>query len=121
MVLATSNKLKRLVCVNYIGRVCKGDLERNRPDLEALLAELGPDFRVLVDLSYLELMEVDCAPELGGFMELIDRSGVAKVVRVIPNQTKDIGMNILTAFHYRNRPQIITCKTMTEAARELSF
>jgi hypothetical protein len=121
MVLATSNKTKRLLCVSYLEQVRVGDLTRNQADIEALLAELGTDFRLLVDLSRLELMQVDCAAELGKFMELIDRSGVTMVVRVIPDPTKDIGMNILTAFHYRSRPQVITCETMTEAATYLSL
>ena len=121
MVLATSNQAKQLLYVSYIGKVQSDDFERNRDGIRAIMTGLRPGFRLLVDLSHLEMMEVDCAPELGGLMELIDRSGVAKVVRVIPDQTKDIGMNILTAFHYRNRPQTITCKTMTEAARELSL
>jgi hypothetical protein len=37
-------------------------------------------------------------------MDLIDQHGVSFVVRVIPNPKQDIGMNILTLFHYRNRP-----------------
>ena len=121
MVLTTSNKSRRLLCVSYIEQVRVGDLNRNRPDIEALLGELGPGFRLLVDLSRLKLMAVDCAPELGEFMELIDRSGVTMVVRVIPDPTKDIGMKILTAFHYRSHPKVITCETITEAATYLSL
>jgi hypothetical protein len=121
MVLTTSNKLKRLLCVSYIAQVRKGDLDRNQPDLEALLKDMGPDFRLLVDLSRLELMAVDCAPELGRFMELIDRSGVRQVVRVIPDPKKDIGMNILTIFHYRRRPRMVTCTNLIEAAEALAL
>jgi hypothetical protein len=121
MVLTTSNKSQRLLRVSYSERVRVGDLKRNRADLDAQLAELGPGFRLLTDLGQLEEMEVDCAAELGEFMELMDRSGVTMVVRVIPDPTKDIGMNILTAFHYRRHPQMVTCKTLTEAATYLSL
>jgi hypothetical protein len=43
------------------------------------------------------------------------------VVRVIPDETKDIGFNILTVFHYPHRPQIVTCQTLPEAARVLGL
>ena len=121
MSLATSNKSNRLLCMSYSERVRVGDMKRNRAAVEFLLAELGADFRLLTDLSRLEQMDVDCAAELGEFMELMHRSGVTLVVRVIPDPAKDIGMNILTAFHYRRHPRVVTCKTTTEAATHLAL
>jgi hypothetical protein len=52
---------------------------------------------------------------------LCDQKGVALVVRVVPDPTKDIGFNILSLFHYPHRPPAVTCKTMVEAARLLSL
>lgn len=121
MVLATSNRAKQLLCVSYIERVRAGDLQCTFEDLKALLADLGPGFRLLADLSRLEFMETACATELGQFMDLMDQAGVSQVVRVIPDSKKDIGMNILTILHYRRRPRVVTCTTMTEAAQELSL
>ena len=54
-------------------------------------------------------------------MKLIDQSGVGMVVRVIPDPKKDIGLNILTIFHYRNQPRFVTCEKMTEAAEVLAL
>ena len=54
-------------------------------------------------------------------MELLDRNGVELVVRVIPDSTKDIGLNILMIFHYKKQPRVVTCSKMTEAARILSL
>ena len=116
MVLVTSNKARRLLFIKYIGRVRPGDLTRQQPDIEALMAELPPDFRVLVDFSELEDMDLDCMPELGRTMELIDRSGVGLIVRVIPDPTKDIGLNIFSIFHLPHHPPIATCKNMMEAS-----
>ena len=121
MVLVTSNKAKQLLCISYIERVRLGDLERSRKDIEALIAELGPGFRLLTDLSRLESMDLDCATELGNFMELFDRSGVSMVVRVIPDPKKDIGLNILALFHYRKRPQFISYQKMSQAGKHLSL
>jgi hypothetical protein len=121
MVLATSNPAKQLLCVSYIDQVQAEDLKRSREDLKALLAGLAPGFRLLVDLTQLESMGRDCATEIGQLMDLIDQGGVKLVVRVIPDPKKDIGMNILTIFHYRHRPRLVTCEKLTEAADELSL
>jgi anti-anti-sigma regulatory factor len=121
MVLATSSKAKQLLYVSYIGYVKASDLKRSSDDVKALLAELSPDFRLLADFSQLESMGSDCAAELGELMDLFDQSSVSLVVRVIPDPKKDIGMNILTLFHYRHRPKIVTCSKLSEAARALSL
>jgi anti-anti-sigma regulatory factor len=116
MFLATSNQSKRLLCLSYNQRVRAEELKRGREDVKMLLANLPPGFRLLVDLSQLETMDLDCMKEIGRAMELFDRSGVGMVVRVIPNPDKDNGLNILTIFHYPHHPQVVTCQTMTEAA-----
>jgi hypothetical protein len=41
------------------------------------------------------------------------------VVRVIPDPHKDIGLNILSLFHYRRGVRIVTCETLEEAMRAL--
>ena len=66
-------------------------------------------------------MDIACAPELGKLMELAQQNGVRTVVRVMPDPTKDIGLNILSHFHYRDLPKIQTCATMEEAAKLLSL
>jgi hypothetical protein len=66
-------------------------------------------------------MAVECQAEIGLQMEAFDRAGVSLVVRVIPDETKDIGLNILTIFHYQNQPQVATCRSLTEAAGILAL
>ena len=121
MVLVTSNKTKQLLVISYFGSVRLKELQRNRADLTEQLGRLSPDFRLLADFSRLESMELDCAPELGRMMDLIGQAGVSRVVRVIPDKDKDIGMNILTVFHYPHRPRVITCGNLAEAARILDL
>ena len=121
MVLATCNKAKRLLFVNYIGQVQPNDLEHSQDDLKGLLAELSPGFRLLVDLTGLESMHPDCVGAMGELMKLIDQAGVGMVVRVIPDPKKDIGLKILTIFHYRKHPRVVTCLKMMVAAKALSL
>jgi hypothetical protein len=121
MVLVTSNKVRRLLYISYIGRVRPADFTRQQPDLEALMAELPPGFRVLVNLAELEAMDLECVAEIGRTMELIDRHSVNLIVRVIPDPSKDIGFNIFSIFHYARHPQIATCKSMMEASELLGL
>jgi anti-anti-sigma regulatory factor len=121
MLLITSNKSKQLMQVSFIGHMRVEQFKSSLEDLKAQLKELSPGFHYLVDFSPLESMGLDCLSELGGMMDLIGAAGVGLVVRVIPDPGKDIGMNILTIFHYPHRPKIVTCENMGQAARALAL
>jgi hypothetical protein len=97
------------------------ELQRGGKEMAELLADLPAGVRLLGDLERLQSMDRDCVAELGRNMELLDRHGVEMAVRVIPDPSKDIGFNILTIFHYQNRPRVVTCSNMIEAARALSL
>ena len=121
MYLSASNREKKLLHLSYLGRVEPEELRSGLEDLKMLLADLPPDFRLLADFERLESMALDCVPGIGRGMEMIDRHGVELVVRVIPDPGKDIGLNILTLFHYKHRPRIVTCENMIEAAKVLEL
>jgi hypothetical protein len=121
MFLAAINKPKRLLQFSFIGQVSLDDLERSRAEVAELVADLPVGFRLLTDLGRLDQMELACETEIGRVMELCDQKEVAMVVRVIPDPRKDIGLNILTLFHYRHRVRTITCDTMEEAGRALQL
>ncbi len=121
MFLAAINKPKRLLHLSFIGRVGPHELESGHKEVAALVAELLPGFRLLTDLGRLESMDLECEREIGRVMELCDRKEVGLVVRVIPDPSKDIGMNILTLFHYKHRVNTATCETMEEAGRALQL
>ncbi len=121
MLLVTSNKSRQLLLIRYVGRVQPEEFQRGRADLVAQLGELPAGFRLLADFSQLESMSLDCEPELGRMMELIGQAGVDLVVRVISDPRKDIGMNILTAFHYPHRPRVVACQDLLAAASVLGL
>lgn len=121
MFIATINKPKQLLFLTYVGRVRAEDLASYREEINTLLAELSPGFRLLVDFCRLESMDRDCAPEVGRTMELLDCKGLDQVVRVIPDPGKDIGMIILGLFHYSARIKVTTCETMSEAIERLNL
>ena len=121
MLLATINKSKRLLVLSFIGEVQVEELVEAREEVVMLLADLGRGFRVLADLGRLDSISISCAPEIGKVMELCEQKGVELVVRLIPDQKKDIGLGILSHFHYRRQPRVVNCTTIVEAVKQLSF
>ena len=84
------------------------------------MTEMEPGFRLLTDLSGLESMDTACAPEIGAIMDLLAEKQVGTVVRVVPDPHKDIGLNILSLFHYGPEVRLITCENLTAALQTLS-
>jgi anti-anti-sigma regulatory factor len=119
MVLATCNKRRKLLFLNYVGNVVPAELEGLRHEIEKFLADLPPDFSLLADLSQVESMDPECAGEIGKTMDVLAKHGVGLILRVIPHPSKDIGLSILTVFHYPRPPRIINCRTLGEALKKL--
>ena len=121
MLLTTISKPKQLLYFTYIGDVSVEELKQGLSEIVTLLDDLSSGFRVLADLRGLDRMDPKCAKEIGKAMELCDQKGVGLVVRIIPDPQKDIGMNILSIFHYHSRPRIVTCETLVEAGEVLGL
>ena len=121
MYLATSSQVKNLLYLSFIEHVTVDELERGIPDVTALLSALPAGCRVFVDFGRLDSMDLDCAGPIGKVMEMCDQKLVALVVRLVPDPSKNIGLNILTLFHYHHRLTFVTCETMADAARALGL
>jgi hypothetical protein len=121
VILVTVNKPKQILLLSFIGQVRAKELVAGYQDMAAFLSELSPGFRLVTDLCALESLDEDCGKEIARAMELCDQKGVGLVVRIIPDGSKDIGLNILAHFHYRHRPRTVTCPNMVEAARALEI
>jgi hypothetical protein len=117
---AEASKTKNLLSVRYSGRVGPDETERYKRELPTLLNDLKPGFRLLTDMTSLEEMDVACEPHLKGMMDLCNQKGVDLVVRVIPDPHKDIGLSIMSLFHYHPRVRIVTCTSIDEAAKVLA-
>ena len=89
------------------------------PDQGRDLHELRPGFKLLTDLSQLRGMDIAAHKSIDEVMELCNRHEVSKVVRVIAKETRDIGFNIMSLFHYSHRVIIHTCDSLEEAKQEM--
>jgi hypothetical protein len=101
--------------ISYGGQVTRGEVRLCAEEIRLALAILQPGFRLIVDLTELQFMEVACSPLIANIMEICDGAGVAEVTRIIPDPTRDIGLQIMSFFHYGNDVRILTCASAAEA------
>lgn len=106
---------KRLLVIRYSGTVTPVETEEGLDQIRTGLARLNSGLRVMVDLTDLESMDVKCAPFVERAMDLCNEKGASTVVRVIPDPHRDIGMSIMSVFHYGGEVRIVTCQSLTEA------
>ena len=104
-----------LLIIRYRGYVRSSAVERCSRDVASSLTRLRPGFRLLADFTDLEAMDVACAPYLEEIMRLCNEKGVSAVVRVIPDPRRDIGLQIMSHFHYGPEVRITTCRSLEEA------
>ena len=114
------DELKRLLVIRYRGAVVAEETEKGLEQLRAGLARLNRRFRLLVDFTALESMDVRCAPFIEKAMDLCNDKGASIVVRIIPDPQRDIGMTIMSIFHYGGDVKIFTCQNLSEANEILS-
>jgi hypothetical protein len=65
-------------------------------------------------------MDYTGAPYIGTIMDLCLTKQVEHVVRVIPNPHKDIGLNIMSHFHYGSKIRVTICESLKDAMRRLA-
>lgn len=117
---ANWDEAKKLLQLSYSEHVDKGQTRECVAQLEAMLPKLTEGFRLLSDLTALEEMDFDCVPDVKRMMDLCNEKHVQLVVRVIPDPHKDIGLNILSLFHYDRKVRLVTCQTLEEALKVLA-
>jgi anti-anti-sigma regulatory factor len=115
MVAIEADQRKNLLLVRYRGLIGSGEMQRGLDQIQAGLAKLESGFRVLADLTDLESMDVACAPFIEKAMDLCNEKGASLVVRVIPDPHRDIGLQIMSYFHYRGDVRFVTCESLAEA------
>jgi hypothetical protein len=114
-----SDRSKRLLVISAAGRVTKKEVESVALRVCEMMKEITPGFRVLTDFRWLERMDPAAAAPLAEIMDALAEKNVAAVVRVIPDPHKDIGLNILSQFHYGPQIKVASFESLAEALSAL--
>jgi hypothetical protein len=114
-----SDRSKRLLVISAAGEVTKKEVEAVALRVREMMKEVTPGFRVLTDFRWLDRMEPAAATHLAEIMDALAEKDVAAVVRVVPDPHKDIGLNILSQFHYGPNIKLTTFESLAEALSAL--
>jgi anti-anti-sigma regulatory factor len=114
------DRSKRLLVISALQRVTAEQAKLVAEQVREVLRAVAPGFRVLVDFRWLESMDLAAAPHVAKIMDTLAEKGVASVTRVMPDPHKDIGLNILSQFHYGPEIQIATFETLADALQSLT-
>ena len=106
---------RNMVFISFEGDFTLEDGENLYIDIKRVMAKAKKGFGLLADLSSLNSMDANVQGSIGKGMDLMDRHGVSRVVRIIPDTSKDIGFKIMSLFHYSKGVKIHTCQSREEA------
>jgi hypothetical protein len=111
----------RLLKINWSDIVTVDEMRECADQLRPLIADMRPGFRLLGDLTGLVSMDPAGASYIAAIMDLLAAKQVGFIVRVIPDPRKDIGLNILSYFHYGPEVRVETYEDLADALQRLSL
>jgi hypothetical protein len=113
------DRSKRVLVISGVQRVTAEQAKLAARRVRELLQDVAPGFRVLADYRWLEAMDSAAARHVAEIMDTLAEKGVASVTRVVPDPHKDIGLNILSQFHYGPEIKIETFETLADALQSM--
>lgn len=117
---AEADLSRRLLKVSYTHIVGIEEVRGCFEKVKTLMHGLQPGFRFLTDFTNLESMDASCSDYMIQMMDLCNEQGVAMVVRVASDPSKDIGFNIMSIFHYTRDVVIVNCSNWDEVEKALA-
>src|SRR5437016_3969412 len=110
-----ADSAKRLVVISAAGHVTKEEVKAAAKEGGEILKDAEPGFRLFTDFRWLESMDPTSARYVADIMDVVAEKQVATVIRVVPDPHKDIGLNILSQFHYGPKIPIATFERLADA------
>ena len=114
------DRSKRLLVISATQKVTVAEAKMVAKRIHEVLEDVAPGFRVLADFRGLESMDSAAAPHIAKMMDALSKKNVASVTRVMPDPRKDIGLNILSQFHYGPEVTITTFETLADAVQSIA-
>jgi len=114
------DRSKRLLVISAVGHVMAREVKGVAQSVRELLQQTASGFHVLADFRWLESMDSTATPDLAEIMDQLTKKGVGSVTRVFSDPRKDIGLNILSQFHYGPDVTIATFETLADAVQNIA-
>jgi hypothetical protein len=111
---------RQLLVLSVAGTVTVEESRETVARVRERLEEMEPGFVALIDFRWLGSMAPAAAPLVAEIMDAFAGKKVSAVVRVMPDPHKDIGLNILSPFHYGPEVRLMTFETMADAIQALA-
>jgi hypothetical protein len=115
-----TDKSKRFFVISAAGHVTGEEVKEAARQVREIVEDVKPGFRVLTDFRWLDSMEPAAARHVAEIMDALAEKKVGLVVRVVPDPRKDIGLNILSQFHYGSDVRVATFESLAEALQALA-
>jgi len=114
------DRSKRLLVISATQTVTDEDAKMAAQRVRELLRDVAPKFHVFADFRGLQSMDSAAAKHIAKIMDALAEKEVASVTRVMPDPHKDIGLNILSQFHYGPDVKIATFETLADALQYMT-
>ena len=119
MYVVELDQSKRLLVISAAQSVTAERARQAADQVRELLQGVTPGFRVLADYRWLESMQPATARHVAEIMDALAEKQGASVTRVMPDPHKDIGLNILSQFHYGPEVKVATFQTLADGLQSL--
>ena len=120
MFVVETDTTRQLLVFSVAGTVTLDESRESVARVREKLEEMSAGFVALTDFRWLESMSPTAAPFIAEIMDMFAAKGVAAVVRVMPDPHRDIGLNILSPFHYGAGVRLMTFETLADAIQALA-
>ena len=120
MFVLEADTTRQLLVLSIAGTVTVEEAKEIVGRVREKLQEMAPGFVALADFRWLESMASAAAPFVTEIMDAFAAKEVSAVVRVIPDPRRDIGLNILSPFHYGPNVRLLTFETLADAIQALA-
>ena len=114
------DRSKRLLVISAAAKVTAEEAKIAAQRIQELLPDIKPGFHAFADFRWLESMDPAAARHIARIMDALAEKNVASVTRVMPDPHKDIGLNILSQFHYGANVRIATFETLADALQDIA-
>ena len=115
------NKTSNIISIKIESSFDLQQAEQLHVEIERIIPEVKKGFTVLTDLTSLQKMDLESRESIAKYMKLFNECGVAEIIRIVPDMTKDLGFNIMSLFHYSRDIKIRTFGSLEEASKHINL